>query len=397
MSATAIPAKRPARVVTLCFLVALVDGYDAQSVGYVGPRLIEDFGIGPAAMGIGFAAALVGLMIGALAISVLADRIGRNPAIILSCVLMGVFSLLTATSPNFEMFVLFRFLTGLGLGGAMPCINALTAEHAPDRWRSTLMTAMFMGVPVGAIAGGVLASRVVPAMGWQPVFVVGGIAPLGLAALLLAALPRETIRPGALAPWRAAVTGLVADEQRRPSLLLWLIFFSNLLLVYALVNWLPVLMEAAGNRPAQAILGPLYFNIGGIVGGVILAPLADRIGAMRLAQFSFAGGCLAIALLGVGLNAAAPPAGAALVGLFVGGTQFIINVIAIGLYPAERRASGIGAAMAIGRLGAIVGPLLVGWLLAGGATPPVVYIVVAGVAALGSAASWALKRHRTVR
>lgn len=348
-------------------------------------------------MGVGFAAALVGLMIGALAISVLADRIGRNPAIILSCVLMGVFSLLTAASPNFEAFVLFRFLTGLGLGGAMPCINALTAEHAPDRWRGTLMTAMFMGVPAGAIAGGLLASRVVPAMGWQPVFVAGGVAPLALAAVLLVALPRETIRPGPPTPWRANVTGLVAGEQRPVSALLWLIFFANLLLVYALINWLPVLMEAAGSRPAEAILGPLYFNLGGIAGGAILAPLADKIGAMRLAQFSFAGGCAAIALLGVGLDAAALPAGAALVGLFVGGTQFIINVIAIGLYPADLRASGIGAAMAIGRLGAVLGPLLVGWLPEGGAAPPIVYIVIAGLAALGSVASWSLNRHRTVQ
>lgn len=396
MSQKNLVTRQTARVVALCFLVAVVDGYDAQSVGYVGPRLIEAFGIGPGALGVGFAAALVGLMIGAMTISVLADRHGRKLAILLSCGLMGVFSLLTAASPSFEAFIAFRFLTGLGLGGAMPCINALTAEHSSERWRTTLMTVMFMGVPVGAIAGGLLARSLAPALGWQSVFLIGGVAPLALAVALAIFLPNDKARNVSPAAPQQPL-GLLSARLRWVSVSLWTIFFANLLIVYALVNWLPVLMEAAGVTPAQAILGPLVFNIGGIAGGAILAPVADRLGPIRVALVTFTGAAIAVALLGQLWPDARMLWGVAAVGVFVGGTQFIINAIAVSEYPAAMRASGIGAAMAVGRIGAIIGPLAVGLLLSWSLGLAVVYFAIAAAGILGAAASWWLARtHKRI-
>ncbi|MEL7454810.1 MAG: MFS transporter, partial [Pseudomonadota bacterium] len=281
------------RVVGLCAVVAILDGFDTQAIAFVAPIVSEEFGIAKDEMGRVFAAALLGLMIGAFGFSPVADRIGRKPVIIISCAIMGVFCLLTATASNTEQLLLYRFVTGLGLGGAMPNINTLTSEYAPARSRAFLMTLMFIGFPLGAVLGGILSTYLIAWLGWQSVFWLGGAAPILLIFILIPALP-ESIRFRAMrnpsdprigaalskiGPSRKQVSGahvqtnaqtatsgsiftLFSGSRRTGTLLIWVVFFSNLLMMYTLMNWLPAVMRESGLALNQAIITTVIFNLG---------------------------------------------------------------------------------------------------------------------------------------
>jgi MFS transporter, AAHS family, 4-hydroxybenzoate transporter len=179
--------------VLICGVVTLVDGFDAQSIGFVAPVLAKEWGATPAAFGPVFSASLVGMMTGALSLGPVADRFGRKLAAILAVAFMGVFTLATMTCTSIESLLVIRFLTGVGLGGALPNCVALSGEYAPARWRATAIGAMFCGFPLGAMLGGLLAARIIPAFGWKSVFLVGGIIPLILIPVLAILLP-ESIR-----------------------------------------------------------------------------------------------------------------------------------------------------------------------------------------------------------
>lgn len=384
------------RVIVLCALVALIDGFDAQAIAFAAPGIVGDFGYTPAQMGRLFAAALVGLMIGAFAMGPVSDRLGRKPVIVLSCLAMGVFSLCVAYATSLEQLMLFRFLTGLGLGGAMPNVNVLTSEFSPARSRAFLMTLMFVGFPLGAVLGGFASVALIAELGWRSVFIVGGVVPILLALALVRYLPES---PHILACRRAsskrlrelaeqlgasieALASATNPDQTSSganksglaqlfrgrvfvTLAIWFVFLINLLIVYTLMNWLPSVMNEAGLTLENAIYTSVVFNAGGVVGGLVIARLIDLGGEKKTLAIVFALGAFSTALVAqsVGFIPALFVviflAGAAFLG-----SQFGLNALVVKFYPDEIRATGLAWALAVGRIGAIIGPIATGEFIA---------------------------------
>lgn len=378
------------QVIGLCALVAMLDGFDTQLIAFVAPAIAQAWNVQIASFGVVFAAGLLGLMLGAAGVGLLADRVGRKKAIVLSTAVFGFFALLTASAQSLSTLIVLRFLTGVGLGGAMPNIIALTAEYAPQRSRGTLITLMFCGFPLGAVIGGLISSRLIETFGWRSIFLLGGILPLALLPALIWKLP-ESVRFLALAAdgVRRLVavlnqlypgahydsdTRYVLDEARSDSsplrylfsdrrtaatVLLWLMFFSNLLVLYALINWLPVILQRAGFALDDAIIGTVLLNAGGIVGGLILGRLIDWKGPYLILGLAYCGAAVFVGLTGYFSHYfAATSALVFLSGFCVVGAQFGANALAASIYPTAARSTGVGWALGVGRVGAIIGPLL---------------------------------------
>jgi AAHS family 3-hydroxyphenylpropionic acid transporter len=351
--------------VALCYLVALCEGFDLQAAGVAAPALGPAFHMSPQQLSWFFSASTFGLLIGAAAGGRLSDRFGRKPILLFSVAVFGVMSLLTSLALGPQTLLAARFLTGAGIGGALPNLVALTAENTAPERKNTAVGMLYAGLP----SGGALASLTAMLGGahdWRTVFAVGGIAPLIAVPLLFFVLPesqalarsKQAAPSGSPSGFGAAV---FAEGRALRSLLLWIGFFLSLLTMYLLLNWLPTLLVGRGlSRPDASLV-----------------------------QIAF--GSAAVALL---LLAGAPPALAAsvVVGALVGATmsanQAALYAVAPAVYPTAVRGAGVGLAVSIGRLGSAAGPLLAGVLLGSGKSPQQVLLVlvpiilIAGLAAL---------------
>jgi AAHS family 4-hydroxybenzoate transporter-like MFS transporter len=340
-----------------------------------------------------FSAALLGMTAGALLFGTLGDRFGRRRTMIACVALFGGGTLLTAFAGSVTQLMLLRLVTGLGLGGALPNAVTLVAECAPGKHRPLLVTLMYIGFSVGGLLGGVIAGSLVVEHGWRAMFYVGGGLPLALSLLLLALLPESPqylarragtggrlsvlltrLHPAGAyhahdrytlpeATSRADVGELFRHRRVRNTVLLWLAFFINLLVLFFLMNWLPKLLVDGGVPLAQAIRVTVMFNIGGVLGALVLAWLSARHNPRRMLAAFFALGAIAIMAIGLGDGRFAPVAAACFAtGLFAGAAQVGLYPIATQVYPSAVRATGVGWAQAWGRIGSIFGPLAGGWL-----------------------------------
>jgi MFS transporter, AAHS family, 4-hydroxybenzoate transporter len=402
--------------ILLCALVALLDGFDTQMIAFVAPAIAKEWSVEMAAFGPIFGAGLLGLTVGILVFGPVADRVGRRPVIIWSTLAFGACALATVLATNLTSLFVFRFLTGLGLGGAIPNIIALTSEYTPARRRATLITMMYVGFPLGAVLGGALSAKLLSAYDWHAVFYLGGILPIILVPLLYGLLP-ESIKflllrgadPTVLAaivrridPAVEAVQPIVVTEERHEGLpirhlfsegravgtaLLWVVFFCNLLMLYFLINWLPPVLSQAGLPAERAIIGTVLLNAGGIVGGLALGWLVDKRGPCGILAATFM--CAAIFVALIGCVDTAIPLIMSLVffsGFFVIGSQFCMNALAANFYPTAIRATGVGWALGIGRIGSIIGPVAGGWVISLGWGTPQLFYAAAAPALLSSIA-----------
>ncbi|MBK5318292.1 3-(3-hydroxy-phenyl)propionate transporter MhpT [Erwinia sp. TH29] len=363
------PSRRTTLTIALCFIVALIEGFDLQAAGTAAAGLRQTFALDPKMMGWVFSAGIIGLLPGAFFGGWIADRIGRKKILIGAVLLFGVFSLSTAYVSTFSSLLLARFMTGLGLGAALPNLIALCAEAVGEQRRGTAISIMYAGVPLGGALAAVVAMLFTDH--WQATFIIGGLAPLLVVPLMILLLPESSAfrqQQGTVNVARASTgQALFGEGRARVTLALWLSYFFTLTVMYMLLNWLPSLLLEQGFSKPQAGLVQMLFNIGGALGSLLGGLLLDRCNGIKVVLFVYAG--LLVALAGVGLSVGIVPMGIAgfAAGLFVMAAQLVLYALAPPSYPTSVRATGVGAAVAIGRLGSVAGPLAAGQILAAGA------------------------------
>jgi len=411
------------RLLLACAAVLFLDGFDTQAIGYVAPALGQDWGLARGALGPVFSAGLFGLMIGALVFGPVADRIGRKHVIVFSTVAFGLGTLAAAFAYDVTSLLVIRFLTGLGLGGALPNAVALTSEFSPHRRRATMVMAMFVGFSIGAALGGLIAAVLIPYFGWRSVFLIGGIAPLLLAPFLVARLPESVrflalagnadarvrellarIAPSASFPagtrfgvHEAKLAGLPVahlfrEGRTAATLVLWVVFFMSLLDLYLLSNWLPTVLNDLGASVSVAVAVGAMFQVGGVVGTFALGQYIDRFSFRALAlTYLFA----AVAVSTVGYSGHSIPFATLAIfcaGFCIVGGQIAANALTATYYPTMVRSTGVGWALGIGRIGSIVGPLIGGYMLANRVSAEFLFLAAAVPALVASIAAFVLAR-----
>jgi AAHS family 4-hydroxybenzoate transporter-like MFS transporter len=372
------------------FFLVLIDGYDISAIAFAAPHLVKAWGVSPKDLGPVFSASLVGILFGSGLFGWMGDRYGRKAALVWSNLVFGVFTLAAAYSTNLDQMFWLRLLAGLGIGGVIPNVVAINAESAPRRLRATLAIIGVGFVPLGGAIPGFVTAALVPAHGWQIIFLIGGIVPIGIAVAAIFGLPESikymalherlrgkleksiaVISPGFVAPPNA--TYIIEDEKQFPGFnpsylfqqglalitpLLWLLFALNLMGYFFLISWTPTLMTAAKLPPTTVALAGASLQVGGTVGALLLCWWLQKhrflavtimfvIAVPVVAAIGYAGLTSKTALLVTIFFA----------GFLVLGIQSGINVIGAMVYPTSLRANGSGWELGVGRIGSIVGPL----------------------------------------
>jgi MFS transporter, AAHS family, 4-hydroxybenzoate transporter len=381
----------------LCGATILMDGFDTQAIGFVAPALTEQWHIARVALGPVLSSGLLGMLLGALIFGFLGDRWGRKNVLIICTLWFGIGSLITAQATSLNQMLLVRLLTGFGLGGTLPNATALTSEFMPVRRRATGVTMMLVGFSLGGAVGGVVAATLMSHLGWQSVFIVGGLVPCAT-AILLFRLPEsvrflilkgENVRALCVlkrvapdivmedasrlecAPAGSRsmpVTKLFSDNRTTTTLLIWSLFFLGLIDLYFLNGWLPSMIHDAGIALQQAIVVTTCYHAGGAIGTIAMGFLVDFFQSYRPLAYGYSLGVLAviaIALLGTSAGFSLVWEALALfaVGFGVTGAHTTAYSLAAECYPTGLRSTGIGWGVGIGRIGSILGPVLGGLLL----------------------------------
>jgi AAHS family benzoate transporter-like MFS transporter len=383
-------------VLILCFVAIVFDGYDLVVYGSTVPSLLayKEWQLTPASIGTIGSLALVGMLVGTLFVGALTDVLGRRKIMMLSIAWFSVFMLLTALSPSVEMFGLFRFLTGLGLGGIVPTCVAMTVEFAPKARRQIANAVMYSGYSVGGVLAAVFAIMALPQLDFRWLYAVGALPLVTLLPVVYFMLPESvaflaskgrTVEAKATAETYGLVySDIVTEAEATPhdapaqkltalktlfsrgwimaTVLFAVASFCGLLLVYGLNTWLPQIMRSAGYELGSSLTFLLVLNAGAIVGAIGASYIADRIGVQKVVTASFIIACVSIALLSLGLPYGVLLVLVAFAGLGSVGTQILVNGFVATHYPQSATATALGWSLGIGRLGAICGPLIGGYI-----------------------------------
>ncbi|MET8517906.1 MFS transporter [Streptomyces sp. NPDC005134] len=402
-------------VITLCGLVMFIDGFDTQAISYMAPHIADEWGLSQQLLGPIFSAALVGLMVGYLALSPLSDRFGHKRVIIAASVVFGVATLAAFWAGNVTELVLLRFVTGLGLGAAAPSAVALTGEFSPKRLRATFVLVIYCGFSVGFVVAGLVAGWLIPEHGWRSMLWVGAAAPLLLIPFLVRSLPESPVfmirrnedpkriyavfrgidrtlpvsLPAQSEPLfsvegndsgqRTALSSLFTHKWVLGTVLLWFVFMINLAEFYALQSWLPSMMTGLGYSMSVVVTATTLTTVGGIAAAFVTGPSMDRLGAYGTLGVLYLVGFVCVALTGAAFHA---PLWVLLTATFLagccisGGQKSLIALAAV-YYPAPIRSTGVGWALGIGRVGGILGPIVVGAALAVNWSPSAVFYAMA--------------------
>jgi AAHS family 3-hydroxyphenylpropionic acid transporter len=357
-------------------LVILLEGFDLQAAGVSAPRLAPAFHLTPVQLGWFLGASSVGIFLSSALGGMFADRFGRRPVVAAGVALFGLFSMTTLGAHGLGWLLTARFFTGLGLGLAMPAVIALASDHSPDHLKKRAVGFIYCAIPLGALLSGAVMQSPWCRADWRPVFLVGGLAPLLVAPLLLFLLPRGKGPGPRLDAPRPFRTGLFGPGHAAVTVCLWLGTFGTLLVVYLLLGWMPSLLIALGLPRSQVQSVQMAFNLGASLGAAASGILLDRKLLISTPVVNYLGLAACLALLGflpVGFHGAL--ALAAGVGATATCGQAAIFALAPLCYSPEVRTTGVGATVSAGRFGTIAGPLLAGSLLGVGRSAADVLIV----------------------
>lgn len=377
-------------IFSMCFVIVLLDGFDTASIGFIAPSLLGEWHLTKPALAPVLSAALFGLAFGAIVAGPLSDRLGRRKLLIGSVAIFGAACLMSAFAGDLGQLTILRFITGIGLGAAMPNAVTMMSEYCPDSRRSTLTNLMFCGFPLGAALGGFLAAWIIPHFGWRSVLVLGGLVPLALLLVMAAALPesvrfmvlraqsKERIRAalrrispdadavhdftlGEVAPAHhgSGIGVVLSRSYVFGSIMLWIAYFMGLVIFYAAINWMPILLKDAGLAPQRATLISALFPLGGI-GAVLSGALMDRRNGNRIVAACFALTAVSVFMIGQ----TAGNIGGLVLLVFVAGVlmntaQSSLPALAAAFYPTAGRGTGVAWMLGIGRFGGIAGSFLV--------------------------------------
>lgn len=412
-------------LLSLCGACLIMDGFDVQALSYVAPSLIADWGISKPSLGPVFGAGLFGMLLGSLIFSVLADKIGRRPVLISATMFFGVCTLATAYTTNVTELLVLRFITGLGLGAIIPNAIAIAGEYSPARIRVRMMMIISGGFIVGAALGGFVSAAIIPSFGWESVFVVGGVLPMLIAVGIYLKMPESlqflvlhgnqgaqisnvlrkvdpTLRIDSATRFYVTeqpksgmlLAQLFREGRARATILIWTLSFMNLLVLFFLSNWLPVLMKDAGFSTSHAVLAGTALQVGGVLGTISLGWVIDRRGFNSVLLMNFAAATVAIVLVGQVHTSLLPVFITIFVaGFCIVGGQPAINALAATYYPTSLRSTGIGWSVGVGRLGSIVGPVVGGELLRLNWSMESLFMAAAVPAAIAAATTLILPRR----
>jgi AAHS family 4-hydroxybenzoate transporter-like MFS transporter len=410
--------------------VMFLDGFDTQSISFAAPVIAREWGLPVAALGPILSAAIVGLMLGYLVLSPLANRVGHRRVVVVCTAIFGSLTLASAMAMEPSHLIALRFLTGAGLGAVIPSVVSLTSEFAPKRRRSSFVMFIYCWLALGFVAAGISSGFIIPLLGWRMMFVIGGLVPLVLLGFLIRYLPesprfllrevdgQRRVRAilQRLQPDLPAAANIVNDGENHASkraktqvaelfrrkwlvstILLWLAFVANLAAFYSIQSWLPTIVGSLGRAPEIVIAATVLTTIGGIVAAAAIGPAMDRISPFGTLGTVYLLGAVFVVALGAVLGAGTEMllVTAFFTGACVTGGQMSVIALATVLYPPHMRSAGVGWALGMGRLGGIAGPLLVGVALGGGIAPQQVFLVMAGALVLAGVSVLILGRmHR---
>jgi AAHS family 4-hydroxybenzoate transporter-like MFS transporter len=404
------------RVVTICGLIQMCDGYDVGSIGWSVPSLTHVWGVAPSAFAVTFLWSNIGVMVGALLAGPIGDRFGRKPLLMTSMTLFGIASLASAVSPSLGFLAGTRFFTGAGIAGGFAGTVALTGDYTPQRLRAMMIMLTFTGAPLGGFVGGLVVSLLLhEGFAWPVIFVIGGVFPLillAITALWLPESPRFLAARASLAAHHHAllrrlaivhstedahaidvargnpIRMLFGEGYALQTTLLWIIFFCSLLDLFLFIFWLPEVLHLIGMTPAQAVFATSLYPLGGIVAVLYLGLAIDRLGVRRSLSVHYAAGIVFIALISlVTMPYFALLAVVLMSGVTVLGSQTGLNAACGKLYPARMRTSGYGFATGVGRLGGIAAAPLGGFMLARGLPPTYIFLSACLFAAIAAVAT----------
>jgi AAHS family 4-hydroxybenzoate transporter-like MFS transporter len=400
----------------LCFLIVATDGMDVAIMGFLAPAITKEWGISRAAFGLVMSAAPIGLAIGAILVGPMSDRFGRKKLLMVSVAWFGTFSVLSGFANDVATLSALRFVTGLGLGAAMPNTTTLLSEYVPERSRSALIAIMFTGFNLGSALVGFGAAAILPDYGWRGVLIAGGVIPLACLPLYLILIPESvrflvvrkfpaerigrTLRRvvGGVVPEGSQftisepqVTGsqpgkvLLSSAYRGTTLSLWGTYFMGLLVIYLLSGWLPTMIKDAGLPIERAANITALFQLGGTVGALLVGYFMDRVSPTRVISAAYMGGAVFILCLASGsVESTLFAAFVLLAGFCMSGAQTGLNAYAPQCYPTVVRATGVSWMQGMGRFGSIFGSFAGGVLLSMGWGFSAVIAILAGPATLAA-------------
>jgi AAHS family 4-hydroxybenzoate transporter-like MFS transporter len=415
-------------VIALCALVAMLDGVDSQMIAPTGPSIAATLHVSPVAMAPIYSAGQFGYLIGALCFGPIADRIGRKSMLVLTTTAFALCTLLTATATSFDILLSYRIIAGLGLGGAAPCFVALASEYGPRRIRAQIVAFMWAAVPLGGLFGTFAIAFMLPRYGWPSVYYLFGSLTLIVAALLALRMPEslgflaargaeprrmqaivERIAPGLAS---AAAQFTISEErlpgvpvkhlftQGRgvPTLFLWLASFLGWMVLIVVAYWTPTLMQQAGNTVALATLILAFDNIGSVIGSTLVGRIIDRYGPFAVLIAAFIGSAIFNGAMGfVAWSFPLACTVMTVAGFFAGASGTGVVAVSALIYPLDVRSTGVGWTIAIGRIGAVTGPLAAGALLAAHWTVVQVFLAVGIPALCGAATIFLLRQYAQSR
>jgi MFS transporter, AAHS family, benzoate transport protein len=398
-------SRASALAVLVCWLLVVFDGYDLIVYGTVQSSLISETGWGltKATAGTVGSMAFVGMMIGAIFAGRMADSWGRRRTILGCAIVFSIFTALCAFAPNAAVFGALRLLAGIGLGGLVPSANALVAELVPAKWRSIVATLMMSGVPIGGSIAALVGIQLIPAFGWQSMFLVAVLALVIVVPLGLKYLP-ETLAPAGKggardAEGKSGATGKVESPATKPasgfslllrapylgiSMLFAVATIATLFAWYGLGTWLPNLMQLAGYNLGSALTFALALNLGAVAGSVITAWAGTRFGPIPTAIAAAAVAAIALVVLVSGPSVSIVYLMLVLAGVGTHGTQCLIIAAVASHYPAHLRGTALGWALGTGRIGAVAAPQVGGLLLAAGLGVNSNFLAFAGAAGIAA-------------